>query len=185
MRRLISWVAATLLVVTFITAIFGISRYVAFKLYPYTYRELIEQEGERYNIPPLLLAAVIRVESKFNSSTTSRKDARGLMQIVPDTGAWAAEKIGLTPFSPEQLYEPDINIRIGAWYLHHLLDEFEGNLVAALAAYNGGQGNVRTWLRDGWDGSYDRLDLVPFSETRMFVKRVLDDYRVYRWLYDE
>ena len=183
-RRLLSWLTATLLLLIVIAGVLGTSRFAAYQLYPYPYRGLVEAEAEKAGVNPLLLAAVIRVESKFDSDTTSRKDARGLMQIVPETGKWAAERIGLEDFTTDKLYNPETNLKLGTWYLHYLLQEFDGNLMAALAAYNGGQGNVRSWLQDNdWDGTYEQLSGIPFPETRMFVIRVLDDYRVYRWLY--
>ena len=183
-RRLVSWLGATLLLLLVIGGLFGMSRMMAYKLYPFEYRDLVVEEARRNDIHPLLIAAVIRVESKFKSGTTSRSNARGLMQIVPETGYWAAQQMGFSSFTSEMLFRPEVNIRIGTWYLHYLLDLFDGNLVAALAAYNGGLGNVSHWLEENtWDGTYEQLDAIPFEETRMFVKRVLDDYRVYRWLY--
>lgn len=152
--------------------------------YPYHYRELIVKYATEYRLDPLLVAAVIHTESSFRKDAVSSEGASGLMQIMPSTAKWAAEMIGLPEFKPEMLFEPRYNIAIGAWYLADLLKQFEGNQVVALAAYNGGRGEVSRWLeQEIWDGRAETLKQVPFSETRNFVRRVLEAYRRYAEIY--
>ena len=153
-------------------------------VYPLPYAENIERHALANELDPLLVAAIIRVESNFNPGATSPKDARGLMQILPSTGAWAAGQMGMTEFSPERLYEPETNLIIGTWYLRNLLKQFEGNTTIALAAYNGGRGNVQAWLEEcRWSGEETELSQIPFPETRNYVWKVLRNYEIYQELY--
>ena len=149
--------------------------------YPLSYSTSIKKYAEEFQVDPYLIAAVISVESSFDKEATSPKDARGLMQIGPSTGEWAAEKLDIENYSSDMLYEPDVNIRIGAWYLNNLSDEFNGNIPVVLAAYNGGSGNVSKWLDDK-DYSKDgvNLDNIPFPETRAYVDKVQDKREDYK-----
>jgi soluble lytic murein transglycosylase len=151
--------------------------------YPLTYREIIFARSAEFGLSPYLVAAVIRNESGFRPDAKSSQGARGLMQIMPETGEWAAEQIGI-PYSQELLNDPDYNIRLGCWYLSELKHEFAGELVLALAAYNGGRGNVQKWLNSRqWTGEHHTLDQIPFQETRQYVSKVLRDYSRYERIY--
>lgn len=155
-------------------------------VYPFRYRETILDNSRLNSLDPRLVAAVIRVESGFRPETTSKKGARGLMQIMPETGTWAASRMGVKSFDPGDLYLPETSIKLGTWYLADLHVEFGGRLAPALAAYNGGRGNVERWLKEGvWDGRVENLGDIPFAETRAFVRRVLGNYQIYRWLYPD
>ena len=157
-------------------------------IYPLHYADEIRTYAHAHGMDPHLIAAVIRVESRFEPRSQSAKGARGLMQIMPETGAWVASQLGLEDFTPDDLYDPDINIRIGTWYLADLRETFAGDVVLMLAAYNGGRTNVRRWLEqhDLAAGDLaDRLERIPFTETRRFVERVLLAYRMYRLLYPQ
>ncbi|MCQ2559091.1 MAG: lytic transglycosylase domain-containing protein [Clostridia bacterium] len=146
------------------------------------YQEIIEQQAELYNLPPDLLAALIKTESNFYPEALSSPGARGLMQIMPETGAWIANKSGLGGFTAERLYEPEYNIQLGSWYLGYLQDEFDHNLNLALAAYNGGKANVEQWLEHGiWDGSRENLEYIPYQETRRFVEKIYLYQSLYRF----
>lgn len=153
-------------------------------VYPLYHYEDIALNASRYKVDPFLVAAVIREESKFNPEAVSNRGARGLMQIMPDTGRWAAQQMGLEGFGEEMLFDPRVNIQIGTWYLSSLSKEFEGQVPVIIAAYNGGRGNVSTWLRTGiWDGTYEGRGDIPYTETRAFVEKVLDSLESYRRLY--
>lgn len=153
-------------------------------IFPIYHRELIYKYSELYNVDPYFIAAIIKTESKFYPRATSHRDARGLMQISPITGAWAAEVLCIGNYSPERLYEPDINIMIGCWYVHILGEEFNGNLRNVIAAYNGGSGNVTRWLADKrYSNDGENLDHIPFDETRNYVEKVIYNYNVYSSLY--
>ncbi|HEY8530764.1 MAG TPA: lytic transglycosylase domain-containing protein [Limnochorda sp.] len=154
--------------------------------YPMPYREAVERWASEYGVDARLVAAVIRVESGFQPTARSSKGARGLMQIMPETGAWVAERLGLGPVKAEDLDEPELNLRLGTWYLAYQIRAFNGDLTLALAAYNGGGANVRRWLEEErWSGSVDDLHQIPFGETRLYVRRVLATYERYCLLYPE
>jgi len=153
--------------------------------YPFDYREEVLYYAGMYGVDPFLVAAVIKVESGFNPEARSLKGACGLMQIMPNTGMWAVQQMGLVgEFNEEMLFDPCFNIQVGTWYLAHLKEHFDGRRAVILAAYNGGKGRVEEWLDTGlWDGEMATIDSVPFPETRNFVRRVERIYSRYRWLY--
>jgi len=153
-------------------------------LYPFPHRDVIFCYAQQYNLDPCLVAAIIKTESNFNPGALSRKGAMGLMQVMPPTGKWAAAEIGLSGFYPGQLYNPQVNICIGCWYLSDLYREFNGDTVLVLAAYNGGRGNVKKWLTQvDWSKNPDKIDQLPFPETRQFIRKALWNHKIYRYLY--
>ena len=131
--------------------------------YPLKYDTIVRGHARNYRLDPALLAAVIDQESKFDANVKSSSGAIGLMQLLPDTAKGIAVHTGGSRFRVSDLYDPEINVRYGAWYLRHLLDKY-GEERAALAAYNAGQENVDEWRREGRG--------IVFSETRHYVKRV-------------
>lgn len=154
------------------------------KFYPLKYSDNIIKYSQEYNLDPILVAAVIKTESNFDERAKSNKDAYGLMQITPDTAEWAAEKMNVSNFKTEMLYNPEFNIRMGCWYLNNLNEEFGNNAELVLAAYNGGRGNVQKWLKNA-DHSSDgkSLQYIPFKETDKYVKKVKVNYNIYKYLY--
>lgn len=155
-------------------------------VFPFPYRDIVYAEAVRNNVDPQLVAAIIKTESNFSSGAESKVGARGIMQIMPETGVWAARKMNLKGFSPDDLYNTGINIKIGCWYLNNLDQEFNGNKILVVAAYNGGRGNVRDWLtKEQWTGEHATVDQIPFPETRKYVKKVLQNYAWYRYLYGD
>lgn len=152
--------------------------------YPLSHVRTVESYAQEYGLDPFLLAAVVRVESGYDRWAVSSKGARGLMQVMPETGYWAAEILSIKGFDPDHLFEPEVNLRIGTWYLARLCREFHGNKVLALAAYNGGATRVRQWLERGdWDGTEEAVKDIPYPETREFVIKVLGHAERYRRLY--
>ncbi|HOB44469.1 MAG TPA: lytic transglycosylase domain-containing protein, partial [Bacillota bacterium] len=124
------------------------------------------------------------VESGYRRDARSSKGACGLMQIMPETGEWAAGQLGLVGYSEDQLFDPDTNIMIGAWYFGHLLRIFHDEAVIALAAYNGGPSNVERWLSSGtWSGRVEEIGDIPYPETARYVERVLNMNRIYHKAY--
>jgi soluble lytic murein transglycosylase len=132
----------------------------------------------------LLVVAVIRAESKFLPQSQSHKGAQGLMQLMPETAQWIADSIGDKNFSLSDLKEPEKNIQYGTWYLSSLQKEFNNNNTLVLAAYNGGRGHVKEWIRtEQLDLMNLRRDDIPFRETREYVHRVLQYHAKYITLY--
>ncbi|MDW7675504.1 MAG: lytic transglycosylase domain-containing protein [Bacillota bacterium] len=154
--------------------------------YPFEYREIVLQASEEFEIDPFLILAVMRAESKFNPEAVSSKGARGLMQIMPDTGRWIAQQQGIDDFDTIQLFEAETNIRFGAWYLRFLSNEFNQRLTVVLASYNAGPGKVKDWLSDDlWNGTITNVEDIPFPETRNYVQRVSKNLQLYTELYGE
>jgi soluble lytic murein transglycosylase len=139
--------------------------------YPLKYGSVVRAHARNYGLDPALLAAVIYQESKFDSDALSDSGAIGLMQLLPDTAKGIAVHTGGSRFRVDDLYDPEINVRYGSWYLRHLLNKY-GDEKTALAAYNAGQENVDEWRRDGRG--------IAFAETRHYVKRVEHLKTLYR-----
>jgi soluble lytic murein transglycosylase len=153
-------------------------------LYPLEHKEAIIKYGQMHKIDPPLLAALIKTESNFKAYAESRKGAKGLMQITPSTGEWIAQTMGIKDFEESMLYDPEINIKLGSWYIEHLTDYYNDSFELVFAAYNGGRGNVDKWLKDKSLSSDGRtLDEIPFLETENFVKKLRKNYNVYRSIY--
>ena len=144
--------------------------------YPLKYDEIVRSHSRNYGLDPALLAAVIYQESQFNPNARSPQGAIGLMQLLPETAQGIAIRTGGSNFVPSDLYNPELNVRYGSWYLRHLLQRY-GQLETALAAYNAGQTNVDRWRREGVG--------IQFAETRHYVKRVQELQHVYRRTYAE
>lgn len=153
------------------------------RAYKLQYGAEIKQYSRAFHVDPYLVAAVIHCESSNRHKAVSRAGAKGLMQIMPDTGFWIAEKLGEEDFKEDELFEPSVNIRFGCWYLKYLLDSFSGNMKTAAAAYNAGPGNVRKWLNDENYSMGGELGSIPFRETAQYVERVQRAYDKYKKLY--
>ncbi|MBL0386274.1 lytic transglycosylase domain-containing protein [Tumebacillus sp. ITR2] len=153
-------------------------------LYPLHHEDIIRASAVKNGVDPLMVAALINVESKFKAENISHVGAVGLMQLMPETASWAAEQSGLPYSSPADLADPQVNIELGSWYLAYLHKQFNGNWSAAVAAYNGGPGRVQGWMQDGeWDGTLETSDKIPVGETRHYVQRVFFNYEKYKKLY--
>lgn len=153
-----------------------------YALYPFPYLEPIASWSEERDLNPLLVTALIRQESRFMSDIKSSAGAVGLMQVMPDTGTWIAEKIKLKEF---ELTDPDDNIKLGTWYLDYTHEEYDGNSMLAVASYNAGPGAVGGWVAKSGVGDPDRfVENIPYSETRGYVKSVFENYWNYLRLYN-
>lgn len=151
-------------------------------LYPHDYKGIIMEEAQRDKVEPELVAAIILAESKYNKNVVSDPGAIGLMQIMPETANWVLEQQHKKPIDSKALKEPDVNISIGTWYVGHLLEEFKGNEILALAAYNAGRGHVEEWVKENhWSvETFNDINAIPFPETREYVNKVIayrDKYR--------
>jgi soluble lytic murein transglycosylase len=151
---------------------------------PLRHEDIIRQQSEDKGVDAALIAAVIYEESKFKDQT-SHAGARGLMQITPQTAQYIADKSGGTEFEQGDLATPQINISYGAWYLDYLQTKYDENDLAAIAAYNAGEGNVDGWIAEAGGLDFFGRDDMKFSETRAYVGNVLDRRDDYRKHYDD
>lgn len=153
-------------------------------LYPCQYKELVFKYAKEYEVDPMLIYAMIKVESKYNTQAISKSGAKGLMQIMDKTGAWGAEQVAIQNYSHEVLFKPEVNIKIGCWYVSKLIRQYEGDLSMALAAYNAGTGNIAKWRQDfKYSSDGKTLYKIPFKETSLYVTKVKWHYRIYKVLY--
>ena len=146
---------------------------------PLRHDDIIRQQADDKDLDPALIAAVIYEESRFRDQT-SHAGARGLMQITPETADFIARRSGGFRFEQSDLATPQINISYGSWFLRFLLDHYDGNEAAALAAYNAGITNVDGWIAEA--GGVEAFDLpdIEFPETRAYVANVLERRGEYR-----
>lgn len=152
--------------------------------YPLVYPQLINAAAAENGLSPLLLLAMIRQESFFDPTAGSSAGALGLTQVMPLTGSEIAEDLSIEDFSASDLLRPLVSIQFGGHYLSSQLDLFDGNLFLALAAYNGGPGNASRWWESLPAADIDLfVELMDITETRTYVKVVLENYAMYRFIY--
>jgi soluble lytic murein transglycosylase len=151
-------------------------------IFPWPNRAAVEAEADEFGVDARLLAALVRQESTFDVDALSSAGARGLAQLLPSTAAILARGLDVT-FYPEWITVPDLNLHLGAAHLAELLKRF-GRVDAAIAAYNAGPTPVRRWLtREGADDPDRFIELIPYPETRGYVRSLLRNRELYRALY--
>ena len=143
--------------------------------YPTPMRDSVVRRAREINLDPAFVYGLIRQESRFVMDARSHVGASGLMQVMPATARWTARKIGMTSFTPEQINQRDVNIAIGTGYLKLVLDNFEGSMPLAAAAYNAGPSRSRKWRQGPTLEGAMWAENVPFHETRDYVKKVLSN----------
>lgn len=152
--------------------------------FPLPYRRALEQYCGEYSLDPYFVAALIRQESEFNTRAVSYAKALGLTQVMPSTGRYLSRKLNISRFQTALLFEPDINLRIGAYYIRALLDGLQGSEEAALASYNAGKSRVNNWLTwSNYREPAEFVESIPFIQTRDYVQIVLHNADIYRRLY--
>ncbi len=177
---------ALLAVVVLIAATFVASREVQKFTYKLSYPEEILTYARKYDLDPFLVAAVIHAESGNRPHVASGKGAVGLMQVLPSTGEWIAEKLDMTleGGAEEALKTPGVNVELGCWYLNYLFERF-GSEELVLCAYNAGPNRVAGWLEDSELADDGELTRIPYPETEKYVERVMTARKKYRELYQE
>jgi soluble lytic murein transglycosylase len=154
--------------------------------YPEGYKKEVERFSKEFGLDPSFVYAVIREESLFQPRVTSWAGAVGLMQIMPATGKTIAAQLGVDDFAVEDLKDCRTNVRFGIYYLSDLMKEFGGEKVYALCGYNAGPGNAHKWIKSRDPGMEmdEFIENIPFSETRAYVKRILNTESIYRAVYE-
>ena len=171
-----------LLLIVSVIIIYNAVSLVLQTVYPRSYSEEISRNAEIYDLDEALLYALIETESGFDKNAVSSVGAKGLTQITPETFRWLQTKTGEN-YEDDALFEPEVSIKYGAFFLRYLLDEF-GDTKTALAAYHAGRGRVNEWLEDknlSSDGV--NLSVIPIDETAHYVKKVNKALNVYNNLY--
>ena len=172
------WTILCLVLVCF--AAIALRGFIVYSVYPLEHKDEIKESSEKYSLDKHMVCAVIYTESHFDEQAVSGRGAVGLMQVMPATGAWAAEKMGLEGFSPEKLPQPEVNIAIGCWYLNYLTELFDGDMRKVLAGYNAGPNRVQSWIN-----SEGALIDIPYEETEKYLEKVLRYYEIYKGLYKD
>ena len=179
-KRLIS-------VVLVIALVFGCTLIAAFKLYPVKYAEAIDEYSKAYGVDKYLILSIIKAESNFDNGAVSHKKASGLMQITKGTADWLSGMLEINGFNYERdIRNPELNIKMGSFYISYLKDLYDESLDCALASYNAGPNNVNKWLLNkeySKDGK--TLDKIPFPETERYINKVKTNYKIYKLLYKE
>ncbi len=170
-------------VVLAIAVSFGIFLVAQRVSYPLKYQDQIEQMARKYDLEPSLIFGVIHTESRMNPQAVSPVGAVGLMQIMPDTGQWIAQKLNWEDFEEEQLKMPEKNLELGCWYLRYLLDRFDADINAVLAGYNAGPNRVAQWLQNEAYTTNGKLTTIPNKDAEQYVERVLHAKEKYQSLY--
>ena len=175
--------ALTVLIALGAWALFGRDR-ADLSRYPMTYAPEIRAAAAEFSLDPAYVASVVLAESSFDAEAVSSVGAIGLMQIMPDTGEWIAGKLEDEPFDVQRLYQPEVNLRYGCWYLRFLLDRYDGDMYTASTAYHQGQGRVDQWLEDPQYSQDGRtLTAISSAVTDTYVNRIMESYANYQELY--
>ncbi len=157
-------------------------RLLTWMMFPLARWSTVYNESRKNGVDPMAVLALIRQESKFSANIVSSADARGLMQIIPPTGKRISRAMKEKNFDPDFLFDPEVNIRMGTFYLAALLRKSGGELAPALAGYNAGSRAVNKWLKKYSYSAADAevfIEKIPYPETRGYVKKVLRNYGAY------
>ena len=151
--------------------------------YPRAFEEFVTVEAQKYNLEPELIWAVAREESHFRYDAVSSAGALGLMQIMPPTGKDIAQRLGVN-ITNDDLLNPEIAVKFGSFYINSMLNMFDRDIDKAMAAYNGGGGNVQRWMQSSFGTSdEDFPTAITFPETQEYITKVKNSYLIYKWLY--
>lgn len=187
-KKLIKQMIILIILLAVILVLFKIVRVqdiVLRKIYPITYQEYVEKYSIQNDVDKYMIYAIIKAESNFKPEVKSQSKAIGLMQLLEETAVEMANSIENQTVTEEELYQPEINIKLGTSYYAYLLKHYKGNNILALTAYNAGMGNVDTWIKTGViqsDGS--DIENIPYKETNNYVRKILRDYQIYLKLYE-
>lgn len=180
-RRVLLIIFITLAAIAAIIGVVFLRDYMLRQQFPLKYEDLIVEYSNEYNLDPYFVAAMIDTESNFNDTAVSEDGAQGLMQIMPETADWIAQKLDMTEYN---IMDPDTNIKFGCWYMNFLQEKFSGEEQLMMAAYNAGHNRVEEWLAEGYSNDGTTLDEIPYPETKNYVDKVSRAYEQYKKLYE-
>lgn len=177
-------ILAIILILVILFKVINIQNFVLKKIYKQEYSEYVNKYAEMYDIDPLWIYAIIKVESNFNKDAKSNSGAKGLMQLIDSTATEMSKKLEIENFESDMLYDPEINIMLGTMYFDELLTKYNQNYYLAIAAYNGGIGTVDSWIEKGViDSDGSNIENIPYKETNVYVRKTINSYYVYKDLY--
>lgn len=180
----ITIVFTMILLIILLFKVLNIQNFVLKKVYKQQYSEYVNKYAEMYNMDPLWIYAIIKVESNFNKEARSNSGAKGLMQLMDTTAIEMAKKDGIEDFTSDMLFDPETNIRLGTKYFDELLSKYNENYYLAIAAYNGGIGNVDAWIQKGIvDADGSNIENIPYKETNVYVRKTIKSYNMYKKIY--
>lgn len=172
-----------ILVVISVIIIYNAVRLGLQTAYPMRYTEIVSRNAETFQLDESLLYALIKAESGFDKDAVSSVGAKGLTQITPETFRWLQTKTN-EEYEEDALFDPEVSVYYGAYFLDMLLEEFE-NTETALAAYHAGRGKVNEWLADPrYSPDGETLENIPYEDTSAYVKKVLKNHKKYNEIYD-
>lgn len=174
-RRAVPWLICLSLLLLALPVLLRAPDAVQRALHPLRYEAEIRAAAAEQGLEPAFVAGVIYVESRYDPDIQSSRGAYGLMQVLPETAAFIAERSGIT----SDYRDPGTNIRMGAWYLNYLQGRYDSDETLTLAAYNSGEGQVDSWLAEGRSLPQE----IPFQETRDYVANVAEARDTYAELY--
>lgn len=178
-------VIVIILLIVLLVKIFDVKTIILKKIYPKEYSAYVEKYSKEFNVDSLLIFSIIKAESNFDKNAQSSSGAQGLMQLMETTATEIANKIDEPLVEQESLLEPEKNIMIGTKYYSELLRMYDNNMLLALTAYNAGIGNVNNWIEAGIikrDGS--DIENIPYKETNMYVRKIINNYKMYQMIYN-
>lgn len=182
-NRLIKFIIIIVgLVAAFFLTLWILKTYV----YPLTHFNIVKEAASENSLDPYLILAIIKTESGFNENATSNKDAKGLMQMLDSTANEVNDHINIVENVDDNIFDADINIKLGCKYFSNLVKRYDGNYYLAICAYNAGMGNVDKWLENGYidkNLSEYRNVSLPFKETSKYLEKVISSYKIYVKLY--
>lgn len=181
LKKLIFFLIVLIIIVYVLFDVINIQDIILKKIYPKEYFNYVEKYSKEYEVDENLIYATIKAESNFNTNAISSVKAKGLMQLMDSTAEDLLEDVELN--KEINLFNPDINIKLGTKYLSGLIQKYNC-IELALAAYNAGSGNVDNWIKKGTlknDGS--NIENIPYKETNNYVRKILRDYKIYQQLY--
>ncbi len=144
------------------------------------YEEYILQSAQEFNVDKSFISAIIAIESDYIANAESSAGARGLMQLVQATGEMVTSNLAVRPYSYERLFEPELNIRFGTWYINYISNQFNGDPVMIASAYHAGPRNAKLWaLKYAEDKQTLRIDQIPTEDTKHYVKKVMNAYALF------
>lgn len=180
-RRVLLIIFITLAAIAAIIGVVFLRDYMLRQQFPLKHEDLIVEYSNEYHLDPYFVAAMIDTESNFNDTAVSEDGAQGLMQIMPETADWIAQKLDMTEYN---MMDPDTNIKFGCWYMNFLQEKFSGEEQLMMAAYNAGHNRVEEWLAEGYSNDGTTLDEIPYPETKNYVDKVSRAYEQYKKLYE-